>query len=105
MLNIWRDSIYKHLHLMFRASLDQGAFPLCWKKANVAPIHKKTDKQSINNHRPVCRLSIFGKILSRLLYNKILSFFIEIDGWEVRCVLFDISQAFDQVGLSSRRTI
>ena len=41
-LNICGDSIYKPLRLLFRASLDQGTFPLCWKKANVAPIHKKT---------------------------------------------------------------
>ena len=27
------DSIYKPLHLIFRASLDQGTFPLRWKKS------------------------------------------------------------------------
>ena len=41
MLKICGDSIYKPLHLIFRASLDQGTFPLCWKKANVVPIYKK----------------------------------------------------------------
>ena len=77
MLKICGDSIYKPLHLIFRASLDQGTFPLCWKKANVVPIYKKNDKQSIKNYRPVSLLPICGKIFERLLYNKMFSFFIE----------------------------
>ena len=47
MLKICGDSIYKPLHLIFRASLDQGTFPLCFKKANVR-IYKKTT----NNKEP-----------------------------------------------------
>ena len=42
MLKISEDSIYKPLHLVFTASLDQGTFPLYWKKAKVVPIYKKT---------------------------------------------------------------
>ena len=30
MLKIFRDSIYRHFRLIFRASLDQRTFPLCW---------------------------------------------------------------------------
>ena len=33
MLKICGDSIYKPLHLIFSASLDQGTFRLCWKKS------------------------------------------------------------------------
>ena len=77
MLKFCRDSIYKPLRLIFRASLDQGTFPLCWKKANVVPIYKKNEKQSIKNYRLVSLLPICGKIFERLLYNKIFSFFIE----------------------------
>ena len=29
------------LKLIFRASIQEGVFPDCWKKANVVPIHKK----------------------------------------------------------------
>ena len=77
MLKICGDSIYKPLHLIFRASLDQGTFPLRWKKANVVPIYKKYDKQSMKNYRPVSLLPICGKIFERLLYNEMFSFFIE----------------------------
>ena len=77
MVKICGYSIYKPLHLTFRASLDQGTFPLFWKKANVVPIYKKNGQQSIKNYRPVSFLPICGKIFERLLYNEIFSFFIE----------------------------
>ena len=34
--------------------------------ANVVPVHKRDDKQNVNNYRPVSLLSIFGKIFERL---------------------------------------
>ena len=38
MLKLCGDSVYKPLRLIFRACLDQGIFPLCWKKATSRPI-------------------------------------------------------------------
>ena len=76
-LKICGHPIYKPLHLIFPASLDQGTFSLCCKKANVVPIYKKSDKQSIKNYRPVSLLPICGKIFEKLLYNGMFSFFIE----------------------------
>ena len=52
-------------------------FPNIWKKSNVVPIHKKGDKQLINNYRPVSLLPICGKIFERLLFNTIFKFFDE----------------------------
>ena len=40
-------------------------FPSEWKMADVIPIYKRDDKQSIKNHRPVSYLPIFGKISKR----------------------------------------
>ena len=77
MLTICGDSNYKPLRLIFRAFLDQGTFPIYWKKANVVSIYKKNDKQSIKNYRPVSLFPICGKILERLLYHEMFSFFIE----------------------------
>ena len=45
--------------------------------ANVVPIHKRDDKQNVKNCPPVSPLSILGKILERLKYNKMYSFCIE----------------------------
>ena len=41
MLKIWGDSILKPLELIFKSCLENGKFPIEWKKANVVPVHKK----------------------------------------------------------------
>ena len=79
MLKLCGESTYKPLRLIFRACLDQVTFPLCWKKANIVPIQKKNWKSSIKNYRPVSFLSICEKVLERMLYNEVFSFFIKND--------------------------
>ena len=44
-----------------------------WKCAYVSPIHKKGDRDKMNNYRPVSLLSIV-KIIERCMYNHIYSF-------------------------------
>ena len=48
------------------------------KKANVVLVHKKGDKQTIKNYRPVSLLPICGKIFERLLYDTMFDFFLRI---------------------------
>ena len=74
-LKLCRGSMYKPLRHIFRAR----DFSLMLEKANVAPIHNKNGKQSIKNYRPVFLLPTCGKVLERLLYNKMYFFFIEYD--------------------------
>ena len=45
------------------------------KKNNVAPIHKKGDKQTINNHSRGALLPICGKISEVLLCDTMFNFF------------------------------
>ena len=75
MLKLYGDSICKRLELIFKTCLRNGRFPLERKKASVVPIHKKGDKQTIKNHRPVSLLPICDKIFERLLYDTMLVFF------------------------------
>ena len=75
MLKRCGDSICKPLELIFKTCLRNGRFPLEWKKANVVPIHKKGDEQTIKNYRPVSFLPICWKIFEHLLYDTILDFF------------------------------
>ena len=56
--------------------IDSGIYPCEWKKANV-PIHKKGDKQTLKNYRPVSLLPICGKIFERLIYNEMFGFFLD----------------------------
>ena len=64
-IKIWNSS------LRARLFLDQ------WKKANVVPIHKKSDQQLIENYRPVSLLPICGKIFELLIFNSLFNYFIE----------------------------
>ena len=78
MLKLCGDSICKPLELIFKTCLRNGRFPLEWKKANVVPIHKKDDKQTIKNYLLVSLLPISGKIFERLLYDTMFDFFLRI---------------------------
>ena len=75
MLKICGDSIYEPLETIFRQALLTGAFPSEWKKGNIVAVHKKSDKQNINNYRPVSLLPICGKIFERLIFNEMFKFF------------------------------
>ena len=77
MLKLWGKSICKPLDLIFQSCIKHGEFPTEWKKANVVPVHKKSDKQILKNYRPVSLLPICGKIFERLLYNRLYEYFIE----------------------------
>ena len=69
MLKICGNSIYKPLQLIFRSCIVNGKFPSEWKKANAVPVHKKGNKQTLENYRPVSLLPICGKIFKRLICN------------------------------------
>ena len=45
------------------------------KKASVTAIFKKGGSRYLNNYRPVSTLPHFGKILEKLIYNRLYSFF------------------------------
>ena len=49
-------------------------FMILGKKCNIIPVHKKGDKQIIDNYRPVSLLPICGKISEKLLFNSIFKF-------------------------------
>ena len=77
MIKICSTAICKPLRLIFNQCIDNGIYPCEWKKATVAPIHKKGDKQTFKNYRPVSLLPICSKIFERLLYNKMFGFFLD----------------------------
>ena len=77
MLKLCGKSICKPLDLIFQSCMKQGKFPTEWKKANVAPVHKKGDKQILKNYRPVSLPPICGKIFERLIYSNFFEYFIQ----------------------------
>ena len=61
---------------IFNASLSSGTFPDRLKLAIVIPLHKKGQYHDIKNYRPISILSIFSKILEKLMYNRLMPFLI-----------------------------
>ena len=57
-------------------SLATGEIPDQMKTAKVVPIFKSRDSTDINNYRPISLLSSFGKILEKIVANKLV-FFLE----------------------------
>ena len=53
MLKLCDDSLCRPLELIFKDCLTNGIFPSDWKKGNIVPVHKKNDKQHLNNYRPI----------------------------------------------------
>ena len=49
----------------------QSMFPDIWQKSRICPIHKKGDKQTINNYMPVSLLPICGKLFQRVIFNSL----------------------------------
>ena len=79
MLKICDKSICKPLELIFKSCIKHGKFPNEWKMANVVPVHRKSDKQILENYRPVSSLPICGKVFERLIYNSLFEYFIQND--------------------------
>ena len=76
MTKLCGSSIYKPLSIIFKECLSKAKWNE-WKKANVVLVHKKVNKQSLENYRPISLLPICSKILERLIYNEMFTFFTE----------------------------
>ena len=68
------ESLIQPLSLIFRGSVYTGVYPDTWKKSNIVPVHKKGDKQIVNNYRPVSLLPICSKILEKIISDSIMRF-------------------------------
>ena len=67
-------SVAKSLSTLFNKVVHTGIYPDIWKQANVTPIHKKGSRQEKKNYHPISLLSTVGKILERILFNKMYEF-------------------------------
>jgi hypothetical protein len=58
----------------YNVSLRSGIFPDEWKAAKVKPWYKKGDRYDIQNYRPISIISVFAKLLERLMFNRLIPF-------------------------------
>ena len=56
MIKICDKSPLKSLILLFQNSAKLSYFPDTWKRSNFIPVHKKNDKQSVENYRSISLL-------------------------------------------------
>ena len=57
---------------IFNTSLKDGCVPEDWRKAHVNPIFKKGAKSEPGNYRPVLLTSVCGKLLERLIKDRVM---------------------------------
>jgi hypothetical protein len=71
---ITAPSIAEPLARLFNYSLRTHAYPSCWKRSNVVPIHKKNSKQDHKNYRPISLLCNVSKVFERIVHNRVYSY-------------------------------
>ena len=79
--------------LKFDNILETGIYPEQWKMANVIPVYKKDNKQSISNYRPISLLPIFAKVFEKIIFTNLFNHL-------VRTNLITISQSGFRPGYS-----
>ena len=78
LLKIAAHIIVPHLVSIINTSFLTGTFPDRLKLAKVIPIFKAGSKLDVNNYRPISLLSVFSKIIEKIMHSRLYSF-IEIN--------------------------
>ena len=78
------------LSLIIHESFLSGVFPEKMQLATVIPFFKKgcPTKKDVSNYRPISLLSVFSKILEKLMYMLLYNF------WEVHKILYNLQFGF-----------
>ena len=71
LLHIVADLIVFPLCHIINMSFSKGIFPEKLKIVKVIPIHKGGSTQDINNFRPISLLSIFDKIIEKIMHRRL----------------------------------
>ena len=79
MLKMCATEVAIPLQIIFQDCINFGVFPDSWKYANVQPVHKKLNRQIIDNYRPISLLPICGKILEKIIFDQVYAFLNEND--------------------------
>ena len=75
LLKLCKSTVIKPLLLIIRQVLNTGIFPEKLKIAKVIPIFKNGDEKLFSNYRPISILPSISKIIEKVVYQQIYSFF------------------------------
>ena len=73
-LKLLRDLLSKPLEILYNHSFSSGIVPDQFKIARVILVFKKVSQFVTGNYRPMSLLSIFNRILEKLMYKRLLSY-------------------------------
>ena len=73
-IKLTKESILVPLTNLVNLSFEQGVFPSELKLAIITPLYKAKDPMFFNNYCPISLLSVFSKIIERLMYSRLLNF-------------------------------
>ena len=73
-VKLFKHHLLKPLAHIFNLSLSTGTVPSALKIAKVIPIYKKKEHFIPDNYRPISLLSVFNKILEKIMYRRLSSF-------------------------------
>ena len=74
MIQLCGEDLCVPLQIIFQNIIETGIFPDQWKEANVTPVHKKKDKQTVSNYRPISLLPIFAKIFEKIVFKHLYNY-------------------------------
>lgn len=63
---------FNFLTILFNNCINNGYFPNSWKEARILPINKSVNNLDVNNFRPISLLSNVGKVLERIILDKMM---------------------------------
>ena len=70
LLKLSRSSISSILAKIFNLSVSTGKYPSKLKMSKIIPIFKSEDETNANNYRPISLLSIYDRILEKMMYKR-----------------------------------
>ena len=59
-----KETLTPYFHILFNKIFLSGYFPETWSAGEIIPLHKKGDKNNVDNYRGITLLSTLGYILS-----------------------------------------
>ena len=60
--------------LIFNYCVQHSCYQSIWKRGNIAPVHKKFNKNEIKNYRTISLLPISSKVFEKIIFNEIYCF-------------------------------
>ena len=71
LLKSLKECLIRPITDIVNTSIRTGVVPDQWKIAKVIPLHKGGDSTSFNNYRPISLLSVYSKVLEKVVHNQL----------------------------------